>query len=507
MNKRIITTFTLITFSIFTFACTIYKTTKERPEIYAGSKDETQVLAVLTLSGEHFEFSKEDPGTLTGDAIHGIPIGAESLQSIAIPLSEVEMIWVRKVDAGLTFLAVLGGVAAVIVVVAAIYALTKESCPFIYAYNGEQYIFDAEPYGGAICQGLKRTEWCSLDYLKPVQGQYKVLLRNEVYETQYTDELRLLVVDHPLGTKVVSDLSGNIHTLSRLVSPNRVFDSQGRDLMLYFSDNDWIFWQSRMREKNPDRMEDLRDEIIFEFPKPMDAKEIKLLFNGCSTLWASQMIKRVLELHGNKVSDWYDEVNSFGPAFYELMNWDVKEQLYRLHIQVVTDKGWKSKGMALGGGPFVSEDRVYTLDVSDVPGDLLRIKLTPPANYWMINYLAVDYSDAQPNEVTELAAVEAVDHNGRDVRDILFDSDNEYLVMPNIGDSTKIVFLAPPEKQNLSRSLIMKVSGYYDIHLQATGEPQLELYNKIIDQPGFAIQYAFKEYLKWQQENVKAGQK
>ena len=333
------------------------------------------------------------------------------------------------------------------------------------------------------------------------------MLRNEVYETQYTDELRLLVVDHPLGTKVVSDISGNIHTLSRLVSPNRVFDSQGRDLMLYFSENDWIFWQSRMGEKNPERMEDLRDEIIFEFPKPMDAKEIKLLFNGCSTLWASQMIKRVLDLHGNKVSDLYDEVNSFGPAFYELMNWDVKEQLYRLHIQVETDKGWKSKGMALGGGPFVSEDRVYTLDVSDVPGDLLRIKLTPPANYWMINYLAVDYSDAQPNEVTELAAVEAVDHNGRDVRDILLSTDNDYLVMPNIGDSTEIVFLAPPDKQNLSRSLIMKASGYYDIHLQATGEPQRELYNKIIDQPGFAIQYAFKEYLKWQQENVKARQK
>jgi len=435
--------------------------------------------------------------------IQGIPLGADPPQPVTVPLSEVEMLWVKKVDAGLTFLSVLGGVAAFIVGLAVIVALTKESCPFIYSYDGEEYTFDAEPYGGAICQGLQRMDWGRLDYLVPVDGQYRLLLRNEVDETQYTDELKLLVIDHPQGTKVVSDTSGNIHTLSSLMSPVQVYDAQGRDLMLYFSGNDWIFWQTRLGEKDPDEPADLRDEIIFEFPKPLEAEEAKLLFNGCSTLWASHMIKRMLELQGKKVFDWYDEVDRFGPALFKLLKWDLKEQHYRMHIQVETEHGWKSKGVLLGGGPFVSEDRVYSLDIRDVPGDLLRVKLTPPANYWMLNYLAVDFSDPHPNEVTELAAVEAVDFNGHDVRNALFSSDKDYVVMPNIGDSAEIVFLAPPEKPGLSRSLILKTSGYYDIHLDANTEPQLELYEKVMNQPGFVIQYAFKEYLKWQQDNMK----
>jgi hypothetical protein len=186
-----------------------------------------------------------------------------------------------------------------------------------------------------------------------------------------------------------------------------------------------------------------------------------------------------------------------------MRNTQVREELYSLQIRVETEDGWKSKGLIIGGGPFISEERVYPLDISDIAGDVLRIKLTPPAAFWMMNYLAVDYSEDMPVEVKEIEAREALDHKGQDVRDILRNNDNNYLIMPNIGDRTELVFDSPPQRDGMVRTVLLKASGYYDIHLEAKGKPQLATIEKMEKEPGYAVQHAFKEYLKWKEELMK----
>ena len=55
--------------------------------------------------------------------------------------------------------AVAVGTVAIIVGVA---AATKQSCPFVYSWDGKQYVFDAEPYGGAITRGLEKDDFSTL---------------------------------------------------------------------------------------------------------------------------------------------------------------------------------------------------------------------------------------------------------------------------------------------------------------------------------------------------------
>jgi hypothetical protein len=552
MNKKAVACFTLMAFIVFTASCIVRTYKKQRAEDIVGIHGiGNKILAVSTTSGEHIEFPKEHPGRISGTNIVGIAESEELggrielnktdiekikrsygkideiltiegkwykvipgtvkkkkdgiifsyYKGVSIPLSEVELAWVKKVDIGLTFVAVVGEIGLACLGVLTIIAMLKESCPFIYSFDGKQYIFDSEPYGGAICEGLKRTEWCRLEHLKAVNGQYKIMVTNEVNETQYTDEIRLLIVDHPQGTKIVPDINGGMHTFLHPLSPYKAYDDKERDLMPYISENDWIFWQTSLEGKNPDRREDLRDDLYFEFPKPRDAASVKLLVNACTTLWGSQMLKQFLDLFGSQVNEWYDEINKKGPAYYRLMELKSRAERYLLNIRVETEEGWETKGQIIGGGPFVSEDKAYLLDISDVPGDMLKIKLTPPATFWMINYLAVDYSQDLPIEVTELGPFTAVDWRDEDVRETLSYNDNHYLVMPNIGDKAELTFQSIPPIPGMERSLVLKASGYYDIHLKKEGERNNEVLLKFLMDPEYMNQYALEKYLEWKKES------
>jgi hypothetical protein len=542
MARKLVVWTTLLAFFFFDVACVIRRTRGEPPEkVYSGNP---QVLAVLKKSGEYIEFSKENPGRVMGDKIvaserileipnsaikriiakDGKPSEIEKVDGtrvpltavlrkdesktvvlldssgFAIPLADVDMVTVRRVDTGTTILATVGLTALVFTGIVVVIFLIA-SCPFVYSWDGSRFVFDAEPFGGAICEGLKRTELCALDYLTETNGTYRLLLTNEVNETQHTDLLKLVVVDHPQGTTAVPEFAGGIHAISAPVSPSRACDKGGRDLMPLVGEKDWKFWQSRESDFEKAGGKDRRDELVFEFPKPPAAKTARLIVNGCSTLWGSQMVKKFLELYGQAVGEWYQDVNRFGPSFFRTMAWDTREEIYRLHIRVETERGWTSKGMIMGGGPLVSEDRIYSFDITDVPGDVLRIKLTPPATFWMINWLAVDYGEDSPCQITELSPIKGVDGTGRDVPSLLALEDRGYLSMPNTGDRAEVTFLAPPRRDGAIRSVFLKASGFYDIHLEAVGEPQTELIRQILDEPGFFVRYSIDNYRKWKEEN------
>jgi len=552
MRTKIVALVTLAVFLFFEWSCTIY-TTKKYPLADLGEAQtvKAQIAGVFLKSGEEIRFVKPRFGRVIKDFVVAftqsaplsrVTIRSEDVRSAIsdareevrdiltkdgkayqvqslkkkndlwmvegfaydriIPLAEVELVYIRKVDSAATFLVTIGGIAGVVGGVFLIAMLMKESCPFIYSYDGTTYVFDAEPYGGATSEGVKRTEWCGLQYLKEVGGEYRIKITNEVDETQYTDELKLLVVDHPAGTKAVAEEDGRVRTLSDPRPPIRAVDGRGRDILPRVVRNDEIFWITKTDEKNPDRKEDLRDELLFEFPKPAVARTAKLLFNGCNTLWASQMVKRFLELYGADVSKTYEALRSSGPAREMRQAFNDREELYRLQIWVETPSGWVKKGQVVGGGPFVSEDRVYVIDLADVPGDILRIKLFPPAAFWMINHLAVDYTPDLPIQTQEIEAIRAVDDMGRDFRQDLAATDGRYFVMPNTGDWAKIAYPAPPRVGGLERTVILKASGYYDIHLLAAGPCRMDILTRFLAEPGFAVQYSFREFLKWQAETL-----
>ena len=93
-------------------------------------------------------------------------------------------------------------------------------------------------------------------------------MANQLNETQYTDELRLLVVDHPAAAEVVPDVMGNIHTIVSPVRPTAARELAGSDILDLLTAKDHRCWQSDLPEKNAGNAAGQRTELRIDFQSP-----------------------------------------------------------------------------------------------------------------------------------------------------------------------------------------------------------------------------------------------
>jgi hypothetical protein len=108
----------------------------------------------------------------------------------------------------------------------------------------------------------------------------------------------------------------------------------------------------------------------------------------------------------------------------------------------------------------------------------------------------MNYEEDSPFVVREIEAAVATDGAGRDVRRPLAAKDGLFHEMPSGCDPVDLVFPVPPAPAGLERSVILKAAGYYRIHFAAEGDPQPEIFNRILSEPGFALRLAQDEFRK-----------
>lgn len=427
---------------------------------------------------------------------------AENKKVCEVDARAVVQVSIKKRDMRPGFMAIPPVIVEILLLIGAATAPSPpptSSCPFIFSYNGESFVFDAEPYGGAVCRGLERAEWCELEHIKPVNGRYRIGISNLLRETQYTNELKLLVADHPEDVVAACDAQGGVHAFRRPLPASSAVDGRGRDVAALLAEADGDAWRPAYKDRAEEATlssTDLRGELTIEFPKPRNARSAKLLVKAGTTPWGSHMAKEILELNGAGISDWYAEMNQKGPALYRTLSWFAEEELYLLQIRLETSRGWESRGLIYGAGPFVSEKKAYVLDIRDLSGDSLRLRLAPPLGFWEIDQVVVEYDSEADIMVRELSALQASDRAGADIRELLTVSDDRYYVMPGVGDAAEVVFDAPPVPPGARRTVFLKAAGYYEIHLESNGPRRAELLESFMTTPGAALRFAYGEYLR-----------
>ncbi len=127
----------------------------------------------------------------------------------------------------------------------------KGSCPFLYAWDGKRYRFVTDllwrsPLGMLMDDGRHAFSDSGKDYVKirgdqlrEKDGKLTLRVTEELWETIYLDEAKLLVVDHPEEADIYVDErfvpppfpSFRLHTVQNPRLPVSAIDDQGQDIL------------------------------------------------------------------------------------------------------------------------------------------------------------------------------------------------------------------------------------------------------------------------------------
>lgn len=142
--------------------------------------------------------------------------------------------------------------------------MLKGSCPFLYTWNGEEYLFVKDimwrsalgmPLGimGEQEAAKYACSDASVDYikipgefLKPKKGKYSIQVTDELWETIYFDKIQLIVLDHPDSIDLFIDERftppGNpgykVYQVREKRLPVSAINKNGTNLLPYIAEKD-----------------------------------------------------------------------------------------------------------------------------------------------------------------------------------------------------------------------------------------------------------------------------
>ena len=406
-----------------------------------------------------------------------VPNPASLRDRIEIPLDSISVVRVREPDKGKTAslvasIAVLAG--AIILADPGIGESEPEptprpstvegSCPYVYSFNGDAYVLDSETYAGAMARGLERTDVDNLDHIRPVDGRYHLTLANELDETEYTDELALLVADHPEGTRVYPEASGETRLVGSAVNP--------------LSLSEFAY---------PDTLP-TRAGWEMEFVKTDGVDSVEVIVNARNGPIMSFVASRILSLMGPNVYTWYATVNNEPPLRDAMQRW-LEEETF-LHVSVLRRGSWVRIAALPNVGPAIDKSYVVPLDLAKETGDTVRVRLETAPELWELASIELA-ADLGPITVERAELLRAESRQGTDVSELLYAKDGRYHLALN-GDRVDMVFRAPPQL-TAERTVLVATTGHYYIAADDTDSSKMHEAFRILADDEYARQYFQRE--------------
>ncbi len=357
------------------------------------------------------------------------------------------------------------------------------SCPFLYAWNGEQFGFiaDFNTSGGLGYYDAsagrpytpKPRDYVKIDgsQLKAVNGTYRLEIAEDQDEIVYLDAVKLLVVNHPQGTEIYTPTMTKfaepypfkIYTIREPILPISATDENGKDILPTISKVDRIYTEGKDFHWDP---------IIVDFGDLSNAEEIKMLYNA--------------------YIEW--------PLAPSIAARYMKEE-YRVRVEVINENGkWEDVSIEEPLGLPQATPRTVVIDITDwFKTNDYRIRIH---NYEKIriDYIAVDTTENEEVVVTELSPVSAdlhwkgvakqfspdgkrpylanyyttVDASGfepfrgnftkyGDVLPLLTDADDKFVIM-HAGDDISLIFNEVLIPDEMERDYYLVSNAFYKLH-------------------------------------------
>lgn len=412
---------------------------------------------------------------------------------VSIPVSSISKIEIYDKDTATTvgswFISTIGIAAGLFGVLLIIVALTKESCPFIYTWDGENYTFAGEIYSGSIHPPLERHDYLKLPTYAG-QQTYTLKITNEVREIQHTNLLELLVIDHPENTDILVDKNGKIATIDKAVDPTLATNLTGENITALVNSKDNLFYQSSSTNSELP----IKDGVIMEFPSQGKAKTAQLAIRAKNSIVLDYMLGQFHDMFGSAYSGYMKRQKNVSAD--QMYQWS-QNQGIPLSLYVERDGNWEFVDYYNVAGPMKFKDDVLSVPLNGNETDPLRMKLEFGNFLWEIDYASVDYSSEIQVKSYTLPVKTAVTEDEKDVAGLLQKTDNKYYTQPTM-DNQAVVTFDIPELTDQNRTIFLHSKGWYEILRNPQGKPDIEKL-KAFRNPGHFNQFVNQQIKKMEQ--------
>ena len=397
----------------------------------------------------------------------------DSLSGIySLPLSGITKIEVYDLDLGGSIVStffVLAGVGLLLSgITLLLIVLFKESCPFVYVYNGHDFELSGEIYSGAIFPSLERDDFMALPHIQPLDNEYQIRIANQVQEIQYTNLAELCVVDHPQDTEILVDKHGYYHTVSDPQKPLAAHSTEMPDLLPLITAKDSIKYLGDETAKRTQS----HDVLYIDFAKPAKTDTAKLILRAKNSFWLDYTLGQFFNLFGNRYNKWYDKQNS-SPSALE-PNWPLQQGI-PLSVYMKQNGEWKYIDYFEVIGPMADRDVIMQLELPALKdADKIELRLECGAMFWEIDYVGMDFSPQQKIFRNTVALNKAVDEKGRNVTNQMTRDDKKYYTMPDVGNQALLTYSIPPSREGMDRTVFLHSKGHYKIIANPRGIPDVK---------------------------------
>ncbi|MFH1220367.1 MAG: hypothetical protein V1694_07915 [Candidatus Eisenbacteria bacterium] len=387
-----------------------------------------------------------------------------------IPTDEISYVELtrKEMSTGVKVLAIVGAATLGTVLLLATVVIAT-SCPQISSFDGEHWVLEAEPNGGAITKTTEYTDHNVLRHLRALPGgTYRIRLETNLDEIDFTDEIKLLAVDHPTPAEVIPDIHGNLLAISKINRPDYAMTDTGIDLLKEFNAKGELFWDGDIRKQEYDKNHP-RDEIQLKFKKPEGSRHGVLVLKGSSTFWSMYIMADFLSKFGKSAAERFERLETDPDGRAKIARFMEKSGCY-IDVLVKNNDDWMNAGYLKTAGTYVPKTQALQLDLPDDSAGMVEVKLRYAPFFWNIQDLGMSFSYGDDSlQVTELVPLEAIDAKGADVKGMLMAKDESYYRTEK-GDFAEMSFPVPPLVEGLERTLVLKTSGYYNLILDKDRE-------------------------------------
>lgn len=348
------------------------------------------------------------------------------------------------------------------------------SCPYVYAFNGFEYILEAEAFATSISRSLETKTFHVLSSLTAKNGQLYVRVSNERPETHLVNSVQLFAADAGESPSVVLDTDNILRPLHNEISPTYAYDHSGNDILSLISIKNEVYWESDLSNITP--MSGFRDEITLEFDIPSDVSEGILSVHAINSDLITEVYRSVGTILGDATLEFYLALEKDEHLQNIVRDWISESSLL---IEVNDGGNWKQVGTITPEANVASFSRAIRLSNLDSFNRPLTVRLSSLTDVWRIDAVSIDYTSVEPFALHPLEMTSVNISTGMDWRDAISFADSSYaLLLP--PDYMDITFDSTPVLDMQNPVYVFAAQGYLYEWFPVLEEPvQLVMLNEM----------------------------